>query len=110
VEVPFTVGGAKANLAVGIQVAWRDDDIIGRFDDEQIRLCAGLKFQTVGRTVRNHDVVIRLERMQAEHRVEHALAAMNEQDLIRGGVAIQLFLRLGWPTARELDIHIHHEG
>ena len=66
VQIAFAVRSAEAELAVGIEIARRNDDVVRRLDDEQIRLNFRIKIDPVSRAVRDDDVIVGLEGQHAE--------------------------------------------
>ena len=105
-EVALVVWSAQADLAVAVQVARRDLHVARRFDDQEVRLRPGVELHAVGGAARHHDVVVRLERQRAEHRVQGAPALLDEQHLVGHGVAVQLRLPHGRPAAQHRDIGV----
>jgi hypothetical protein len=109
VQVALVIGSAQAELAVLIQILRRHAQGVGGFDHEQIGLGTGLELQAIRRAARNDDVIIWPKGERAEHGVQHALALMYEDDLIRGGIAVELGLTLGRPAAKERDVVVDQQ-
>ncbi len=101
VEVALAVRSTQPQLAVRVEIPRRNRDVAGRFDHQQIGRGAGLEFEAIGRAAGNDDVIEIAKGQRAEHRVQHAPAGMDEDDLVGVGVAEKLLLGLRGPAARE---------
>ena len=91
--------GAQPQLAVGVEVSRRKDDVVARFDHQQVWRNVRIELDQVGGGARDEDVVEGLEGQHAERREQLAAALVDEDHLVGGAVAIQFRLRLDRPAA-----------
>ncbi len=100
VEVALRERRVLEQLPVAVAVAVRGLDLARRVEGKPA--LRPVEAEAVGRPARDHDVVVPAVGQRAEHRLEHALALVDEDDLVALAVAVEVVgLRL-----RDADAHL----
>ena len=109
VEVALGVRGVLEQLAVAVAVAVGRLDLAGRVEADPELLDALVQAPAVRRAARDDDVVLLAEGHRAEHRVQHAAAAVDVDDLVALAVAVEALVGLGRLADRGLDVVVEHQ-
>ncbi len=108
-EVALAKGSAQLQLAVVVLIASGNLQAAARLDHEQVGLQGRVEFETVGCGSRNDDVIEVAKRQGPEHCAKRSFAAVDENQLVRVGIAIKLFLGLKRPAPRQRDVLVAQE-
>jgi hypothetical protein len=108
-EVALRVRRVLEQLAVAVAVAVGRLDLARRVEADPLLLDALVGRPAVRRAARDDDVVLLAVRHAPEHRVEHAAAAVDVDDLVALAVAVEAVHRLGRLADRDLDVAVEHQ-
>lgn len=108
-KIAFAVRRSEPNLAIGVEIAWRQDNIVTRLDHQEIRIHTRIKFDGVGGGVWDDDVVVLLKRENTKQRQQSSRPFMDKEDLIGTGVAVKFLLGDCRSTATDEDIGIEKQ-
>ena len=96
-------------LPVAVAVAVRRLDLARGVEAEPELLLAQRQLEAVRGAARDHDVVALAERHAAEHRAQHAAAAVDVEHLVALAVPVEAVERLDRLADRHLDVVVEHQ-
>ncbi len=108
-EVALRERRVLQQLPVAVAVAVGRLDLAGRVEAHPVLLGAVLELPGVRRPARDHDVVLLAERHAAEHRSQHAAAAVDVDDLVALAVAVEAVELRRRLADRHLDVAVEHQ-
>ena len=109
-EVPLAERAVLEQLPEVVAVALRRDHGVGAFDDQPALLGPRGRRPTVDDPPRNHEVISGPVGQRAEHRFEHTLTVVDEDDLVAVGILVEAVggIGLGRPGHGNRAVHIEH--
>ena len=107
-EVALRVGRVLEQQPVAVAVAAGRLDLARRVEADP-GLVVAVQLERVGRAARDDDVVLLAERHAAEHRAQHAAAAVHVDHLVALAVAIEAVELLHGLADRHLEVAVEHQ-